>query len=46
MVFLVTPAEKGRFDVGDNEHFKTLAISQVMSEKTEKALVSFFRLGQ
>lgn len=34
---LVTPAEKELFHVGDNEYFKTVAIWQVMSEKTEKA---------
>lgn len=34
---LVTPEEKEMFHVGDNEYFKTVAIWQVMSEKTEKA---------
>lgn len=34
---LVTDAEKTLFHVGDNEYFKTVAIWQVMSEKTEKA---------
>ena len=34
---LVTPAEKTLFHVGDNDYFKTVAIWQVMSEKTEKA---------
>jgi spermidine/putrescine-binding protein len=33
---LVTPAEKTLFHVGDNDYFKTVAIWQVMSEKTEK----------
>jgi len=35
---LVTPEEKKLFHVGDNEYFKTVAIWQVMSEKTEKAI--------
>ena len=30
------PAEKTLFHVGDNDYFKTVAIWQVMSEKTEK----------
>ncbi len=34
---LVTPTEKTLFHVGDNDYFKTVAIWQVMSEKTEKA---------
>jgi len=34
---LVTAEEKEMFHVGDNEYFKTVAIWQVMSEKTEKA---------
>ncbi len=33
---LVTPEEKTLFHVGDNDYFKTVAIWQVMSEKTEK----------
>ena len=33
---LVTKEEKEMFHVGDNEYFKTVAIWQVMSEKTEK----------
>ena len=34
---LVTDEERKLFHVGDNEYFKTVAIWQVMSEKTEKA---------
>jgi spermidine/putrescine transport system substrate-binding protein len=34
---LVTSDEQKFFHVGDNEYFKTVAIWQVMSEKTEKA---------
>jgi len=34
---LVTPEEKVLFHVGNNNYFKTVAIWQVMSEKTEKA---------
>jgi spermidine/putrescine transport system substrate-binding protein len=34
---LVTPEEKLLFHVGNNDYFKTVAIWQVMSEKTEKA---------
>ena len=34
---LVTPEEKVLFNVGNNDYFKTVAIWQVMSEKTEKA---------
>ncbi len=34
---LVTPEQKKLFHVGDNEYFKTVAIWQVMSEKTENA---------
>lgn len=34
---LLTPTEKSLFHVGDNAYFKTVAIWQVMSEKTEKA---------
>jgi spermidine/putrescine-binding protein len=34
---LLTPTEKSLFHVGDNDYFKTVAIWQVMSEKTEKA---------
>lgn len=34
---LLTPVEKTLFHVGDNDYFKTVAIWQVMSEKTEKA---------
>ena len=34
---LVTPEEKALFHVGNNDYFKTVAIWQVMSEKTEKA---------
>jgi spermidine/putrescine-binding protein len=34
---LLTPAERSLFHVGDNAYFKTVAIRQVMSEKTEKA---------
>ncbi len=34
---LVTPEEKVLFHVGKNDYFKTVAIWQVMSEKTEKA---------
>ena len=34
---LVTSAQQKLFHVGDNEYFKTVAIWQVMSEKTEKA---------
>jgi spermidine/putrescine transport system substrate-binding protein len=34
---LVTPEEKVLFHVGNNDYFKTVAIWQVMSEKTEKA---------
>jgi spermidine/putrescine transport system substrate-binding protein len=34
---LVTPEEKMLFHVGNNDYFKTVAIWQVMSEKTEKA---------
>lgn len=34
---LVTPEEKVLFNVGNNNYFKTVAIWQVMSEKTEKA---------
>ena len=34
---LVTPEEKILFHVGNNDYFKTVAIWQVMSEKTEKA---------
>lgn len=37
VVPLVTEAERELFHVGDNEYFKTVAIWQVMSEKTEKA---------
>ena len=33
---LVTPEEKTLFHVGNNDYFKTVAIWQVMSEKTEK----------
>jgi len=33
----VTPEEKVLFHVGNNNYFKTVAIWQVMSEKTEKA---------
>lgn len=34
---LVTSEEKALFHVGNNDYFKTVAIWQVMSEKTEKA---------
>lgn len=34
---LVTPEEKVLFNVGNNDYFNTVAIWQVMSEKTEKA---------
>ncbi|NTU60617.1 MAG: extracellular solute-binding protein, partial [Deltaproteobacteria bacterium] len=34
---LLTPEEKSLFHVGDNAYFKTVAIWQVLSEKTEKA---------
>jgi putative spermidine/putrescine transport system substrate-binding protein len=34
---LLTDTEKNLFHVGDNNYFKTVAIWQVMSEKTEKA---------
>lgn len=34
---LVTATEKNLFHVGDNAYFETVAIWQVMSEKTEKA---------
>ncbi|NVN92148.1 MAG: extracellular solute-binding protein [Desulfuromonadales bacterium] len=34
---LVTAEEKVLFNVGNNDYFKTVAIWQVMSEKTEKA---------
>ncbi|HQO77549.1 MAG TPA: extracellular solute-binding protein [Thermodesulfobacteriota bacterium] len=34
---LVTPEEKALFHVGDNEYFKTVAIWQVLDEKTAKA---------
>jgi spermidine/putrescine-binding protein len=34
---LITQEEKALFHVGNNEYFKTVAIWQVMSEKTEKA---------
>ncbi len=34
---LLTPEEKSLFHVGNNDYFKTVAIWQVMSEKTEKA---------
>lgn len=35
---LVTDTERTLFHVGDNDYFKTVAIWQVMSEKTGKAL--------
>jgi len=34
---LLTPTERTLFHVGDNDYFKTVAIWQVMSPKTEKA---------
>jgi spermidine/putrescine transport system substrate-binding protein len=39
---LVTPEEKVLFNVGNNKYFKTVAIWQVMSEKTEKAFAEMW----
>jgi spermidine/putrescine transport system substrate-binding protein len=39
---LVTPEEKVLFNVGNNNYFKTVAIWQVMSEKTEKAFAEMW----
>jgi spermidine/putrescine transport system substrate-binding protein len=39
---LVTPEEKVLFNVGNNDYFKTVAIWQVMSEKTEKAFAEMW----
>jgi spermidine/putrescine transport system substrate-binding protein len=39
---LVTPEEKVLFNVGNNNYFKTVAIWQVMSEKTEKGFAEMW----
>jgi spermidine/putrescine transport system substrate-binding protein len=39
---LVTAEEKTLFNVGNNDYFKTVAIWQVMSEKTEKAFAEMW----
>jgi len=43
---LVTPEEKVLFNVGNNDYFKTVAIWQVMSEKTEKAFAEMWETAK
>ncbi|UFS70940.1 extracellular solute-binding protein [Geomonas sp. RF6] len=43
---LVTPTERTLFHVGDNDYFKTVAIWQVMSEKTEKAYAEMWETAK
>ena len=43
---LVTPEEKALFHVGDNDYFKTVAIWQVLSEKTEKAFGEMWEIAK
>jgi spermidine/putrescine-binding protein len=43
---LVTAEEKVLFNVGNNDYFKTVAIWQVMSEKTEKAFAEMWEFAK
>lgn len=43
---LVTAEEKTLFNVGNNNYFKTVAIWQVMSEKTEKAFAEMWETAK
>ncbi len=43
---MVTNAEKDMFHVGDNDYFNTVAIWQVMSEKTEAAFEEMWKTAR
>lgn len=43
---LVTAQEKALFNVGNDDYFKTVAIWQVMSEKTEKAFAEMWETAK